>query len=308
MLDALTRGLPLDSSRDGYGVEERGVMVSYQAQSPALGLVLPSNSPGVHTLWLPVIPMQIGLVLKPGPQEPWTPYRMAAAFVEAGIPRRSDFDLSRRRRRGRGRAGHVHAEHDLRRHGHGRALQGQPARAGPRPGLQQDPAGRRRGRRLGKVSRPDGRQRLPQQRPRLHQLLGHLGLAAHREIAAALAERIGPVEVNAARRSQAGLAAFTVPGVARRSGSRSKPTCAKSGVEHMTGPVRPAAGRDGALRLSAADGRPLRFAAARRSPSKEYMFPFVTVVKCPQEKMLESIGPTLVCTAPSPRIRRSSGS
>ena len=51
------------------------------------GLVLPSNSPGVHTLWLPVIPLQIGLVLKPGPQEPWTPYRMAAAFIQAGIPR-----------------------------------------------------------------------------------------------------------------------------------------------------------------------------------------------------------------------------
>ncbi len=48
--------------------------------------MLPSNSPGVHTLWLPVIPMQIGLVLKPGPQEPWTPYRMAAAFSQAGIP------------------------------------------------------------------------------------------------------------------------------------------------------------------------------------------------------------------------------
>jgi acyl-CoA reductase-like NAD-dependent aldehyde dehydrogenase len=30
---------------------------------------------------------------------------------------------------------------------------------------------------------------------------------------------------------------------------------------------------------------------------KEYMFPFVTVVKCPQEKMLEKIGPTLVCSA-----------
>jgi hypothetical protein len=35
---------------------------------------------------MPVIPMQIGLVLKPGPQEPWTPYRMAAAFTAAGIP------------------------------------------------------------------------------------------------------------------------------------------------------------------------------------------------------------------------------
>ena len=31
--------------------------------------------------------MQIGLVLKPGPQEPWTPYRMAEAFFQAGIPR-----------------------------------------------------------------------------------------------------------------------------------------------------------------------------------------------------------------------------
>ena len=61
--------------------------ISYQAQSPVLGLVLPSNSPGVHTLWMPIIPLQIGLVLKPGPQEPWTPYRMAAAFFEAGIPR-----------------------------------------------------------------------------------------------------------------------------------------------------------------------------------------------------------------------------
>ena len=30
--------------------------------------------------------MQIGLVLKPGPQEPWTPYRMGEAFVQAGFP------------------------------------------------------------------------------------------------------------------------------------------------------------------------------------------------------------------------------
>ena len=27
------------------------------------------------------------------------------------------------------------------------------------------------------------------------------------------------------------------------------------------------------------------------------MFPFATVVECPQEKMLEAIGPTLVCSA-----------
>jgi hypothetical protein len=27
------------------------------------------------------------------------------------------------------------------------------------------------------------------------------------------------------------------------------------------------------------------------------MFPFATVVQCPQEKMIEAIGPTLVCSA-----------
>src|SRR5260370_34540524 len=30
---------------------------------------------------------------------------------------------------------------------------------------------------------------------------------------------------------------------------------------------------------------------------KEFMFPFCTVVQCPQNEMLEKIGPTLVCTA-----------
>jgi hypothetical protein len=30
---------------------------------------------------------------------------------------------------------------------------------------------------------------------------------------------------------------------------------------------------------------------------KEYMFPFATVVECPQEQMLAKIGPTLVCSA-----------
>ena len=63
--------------------------LSYQVQSPVVGLVLPSNSPGVHTLWLPIIPLQVGLVLKPGPQEPWTPYRMTQAFIQAGVPKQA---------------------------------------------------------------------------------------------------------------------------------------------------------------------------------------------------------------------------
>ena len=72
ILECLTRGLPMDILSRGYGIEDRGVVVSFQAQTPILGAVLPSNSPGVHTLWLPVIPLQMGLVLKPGSSEPWT--------------------------------------------------------------------------------------------------------------------------------------------------------------------------------------------------------------------------------------------
>ena len=86
ILASLTRHLDPGILARGYG-EEAGVMRSYQATTSVLGIVLPSNSPGVHSLWLPIIPLQIGLVLKPGPQEPWTPWRMTQAFFEAGVPR-----------------------------------------------------------------------------------------------------------------------------------------------------------------------------------------------------------------------------
>ena len=39
---------------------------------------------------------------------------------------------------------------------------------------------------------------------------------------------------------------------------------------------------------------PLNESPAAAIASKEYMFPFVTVVECPESKMLGAIGPTLV--------------
>ena len=103
ILECLTRGLDLENLSRGFGEEGRGVVVSYQAQSPVLAAVLPSNSPGVHTLWLPVVALQMGLVLKPGPQEPWTPYRIFAAFTQAGVPREA-FALYAR---------HLHGPHSV---------------------------------------------------------------------------------------------------------------------------------------------------------------------------------------------------
>ena len=69
--------------------------MSHQATTPALGIVLPSNSPGVHGLWLPVLALQVGLILKPGSSGALDAVAHDAGdVIEAGIPKRSDLDLS----------------------------------------------------------------------------------------------------------------------------------------------------------------------------------------------------------------------
>jgi acyl-CoA reductase-like NAD-dependent aldehyde dehydrogenase len=85
VLRGLTRGLDLSILDRGHG-EHAGHAISYYPRTQALGVVLPSNSPGVHSLWLPAIPLKTPLVLKPGSAEPWTPFRLIQAFIRAGVP------------------------------------------------------------------------------------------------------------------------------------------------------------------------------------------------------------------------------
>ena len=85
VLGGLTRGLDLSILDSGWGVQD-GRSLSYLCQTRALGAVLPSNSPGVHSLWLPSIPLKVPVVLKPGSDEPWTPFRVVQAFIAAGCP------------------------------------------------------------------------------------------------------------------------------------------------------------------------------------------------------------------------------
>ena len=85
VLNGLTRGLaPLVIDR-GYG-EQSGAAVSYYPTTNALGLVMPSNSPAVNSLWLPAIALKTPVIIKPGREEPWTPYRLIQAFIAAGAP------------------------------------------------------------------------------------------------------------------------------------------------------------------------------------------------------------------------------
>jgi acyl-CoA reductase-like NAD-dependent aldehyde dehydrogenase len=297
ILESLTRGLSFDVLATGKG-EERGVPISYQAQSPVLGLVLPSNSPGVHTLWLPIIPMQIGLVLKPGPQEPWTPYRMASAFVQAGIPAGSISIYP-----GGGDVGAAVLDACAK----SLVFGGQPTvdryRGNPRvqahgPGFSKILLGDDQVDRweqyldvmVDSVFLNSGRS-----------CINTSGIWASRhtrEIAQAVAERLAAVRPLPPEHPDASLAAFTVPGVAEAISNAIDADLQAPGVTDVTAGLRDTArlikaGKADYLLPTVVHATSPEFAVA----GKEYMFPFVTVVECPEAKMLEAIGPTLVCSA-----------
>lgn len=295
ILDCLTRGLPLDVLTRGWGIEDRGVVVSYQCQSPVLGAVLPSNSPGVHTLWLPAIPLQLGLVLKPGPQEPWTPYRMMAAFIEAGIPPEA-FCMY---------PGEAEP---------GAALLESCERAmifGGTPTVERyhgNPKVQAHGPGFSKILLADDvvddwEQYVDLMAESIYINSGRgcincSGVWASRhtkEIAAALAERIGPIEAKPPSDPEAGLAAFTVPGMAAAVWGMIESDLKEDGVTHLTEQH----GERLVEQERCAYLRPMIVhceSPDNEIAKKEYMFPFSTVVECPEDQMLARIGPTLVGT------------
>ena len=297
ILLSLTRGLDPTILSRGYG-EEDGVMRSYQATTPVLGMVLPSNSPGVHSLWLPIIPLQIGLVLKPGPQEPWTPWRMTQAFFEAGVPREAISVYP-----GLGPVGAAVLNHCPRSLIFGGAATVE--QYAGNPSVQVHGPG------FSKILVGDDI--VDDWEPHLDLMVDSVlvnsgrgcincsGIWASRntsEIATALAERLGAVRPLPPEDPEAALAAFTVPGQAKAISADIDGLVAEAGVEEVTAKFH-AEGRlveqehcdylrPTVLHCDSPD------AAAAKT---EYMFPFVTVVQCPQERMLESIGSTLVATA-----------
>jgi acyl-CoA reductase-like NAD-dependent aldehyde dehydrogenase len=295
ILDCLTRGLDLDILTRGWGVESRGVVVSYQAQSPVLAAVLPSNSPGVHTLWLPVIPLQLGLVLKPGPQEPWTPYRMVAAFIAAGVPREV-FSLYP----GEAAAGAAVLAACDRAMIFGGAATVERYHGNPRvqahgPGFTKILLGD------DIVDQWEDYVDLMAESIYINSGRGCINCSGiwasrhTREIAQALAERLGPIDVLPPDDPQAGLAAFTVPGMGKSVWQMIEQDLQEAGVSDLTSSYGP--------RLVEQEHcsylRPMIVhctSSERAIAKKEFMFPFATVVECPQDQMLRQIGPTLVCT------------
>jgi acyl-CoA reductase-like NAD-dependent aldehyde dehydrogenase len=306
ILDSLTRGLDLDILTRGYGVEPRGVPVSYQAQSPVLGMVLPSNSPGVHTLWLPIIPLQVGLVLKPGPQEPWTPYRMTAAFLQAGIPKQAIAIYP-----GLGDVGAAVLQHCPRSLIFGGTVTVEQYKGNPRvqahgPGFSKILLGD------DKVDQWEKYLDIMVDSVLINSGRGCIncsGIWASRhtkKIAEAIAAKMGPIQPLPPEDPKSALAAFTVPGQADAINKQIDEDVKEAGVTDMTAKF--------ATRLVKKERcdylRPTVIhcdSPDRAIAKKEYMFPFCTVVECPQEKMIANIGPTLVCSAitEDPKFQRA---
>lgn len=295
ILNCLTRGLDRDILSKGYGEEGRGVIVSYQAQTPILGAVLPNNSPGVHTLWLPAIPLQIGLALKPGSQEPWTPYRMVSAFIQAGVPAEA-FGL-------------YPGGHDA-----GGAIMTKTPRSmifGSAETVAQhagNPRVQAHGPGWSKILLGDDvvddwelyldlmvESVLSNSGRSCINCSGIWASRHTREIAQAIAEKIGPVDVLPPTDDNAQLAAFTMAAMATGTYAMVKQDLAESGVTDMTAEY----GDKLIEREHCAYLRPMVVHAdspQRAVAAKEYMFPFVSVVECPQAEMLRNIGSTLVGT------------
>lgn len=86
ILRGLTRGLDLTILDRGYGTQG-GAPVSFGCVTDNLAVILPSNSPAVNALWIPSLALGVPVILKPGREEPWTPWRIIEAMVKAGFPR-----------------------------------------------------------------------------------------------------------------------------------------------------------------------------------------------------------------------------
>jgi acyl-CoA reductase-like NAD-dependent aldehyde dehydrogenase len=298
ILTSLTRGLPFDVLASGHG-EERGVPISYQVQSPVVGLVLPSNSPGVHTLWLPIVPLQVGLVLKPGPQEPWTPYRMAEAFFQAGIPREAisiypgEADVGAAVLDSCGRTLIFGGTATVDRY------RGNPRVQAHGPGFSKILIGD------DLVDRWETFLDVMVDSVLLNSGRGCINCSGiwasrhTREIADAIARRLAAIAPLPPEHPDAALAAFTVPGVAQAISQSIDADVQAPGVTDVT-----ATYRDGQPRLVKGGRADYLLPTVLHCDSpdaaaakKEFMFPFVTVVECPEDRMLASIGPTLVCSA-----------
>lgn len=297
VLNGLTRGLDLAILDRGFG-EQFGTRLSFVPTASALGLVMPSNSPAVNSLWLPAIPLKIPVVLKPGREEPWTPARLIQSFVLAGCPAEA--------------FGFYPTDHE----GAGEILRscGRALIFGDQSTTQayaNNPAIQIHGPGWSKILiGEDQIERWPEFLDVMEASIADNGGRScinasaivvpryAREIADALARRLGPVLPTKSDDPAARLAGFANPKMADYIDAQITEGLATAGAEDVTATYR------GGPRKVTFDGGVYVLPSIVRCDSfahplanREFLCPYASVVEVPQREMLRQIGYTLACTA-----------
>ncbi len=297
VLNGLTRNLDLRILDRGFG-EAEGQALSFFPRADSLGVVLPSNSPGVHSLWVPAIALKIPLILKPGSAEPWTPYRIIQSMIRAGCPRQA-FSFYP--------TDHVGAGEILRRCGRGMIFGDTTSTDIWRGDSRIEIHG------PGYSKIVIGEDCIDEWEKYLDVIVASIADNGGRscvnasgvwvprradEIAEALAERLADVVPRDAEDEGAQLAPFADANVAARISEGIDRALMEPGARDVTSAYR----RDGRLRnwqnCSYLLPTIVRCEKIDHSlANREFLFPFASVVEVGQSKIPEALGPSLVVTA-----------
>jgi acyl-CoA reductase-like NAD-dependent aldehyde dehydrogenase len=297
ILNGLTRGLDLQVLDRGFS-EQFGTRLSFYPVGQSLGLVMPSNSPAVNSLWLAAIPLKIPVVIKPGREEPWTPYRLIQSFIAAGCPREAF---------GFYPTDHEGAGEILR--SCGRALIfGDKNSTAP---YANNPAIQIHGPGYSKILLGDDEiERWPEFIDVMVAAISDNGGRScinasaivvpkyATEIADALAQKLGPIVPLPATDENTRLSGFANPKMADFIEASIAEGLAVSGATDVT-----ARYRQGPRRVRFEGGTYLRptiiecDSFAHPLANREFLFPYASVVTVPQTEMLTRIGPSLAVTA-----------
>jgi acyl-CoA reductase-like NAD-dependent aldehyde dehydrogenase len=294
VLAGLTRNLDLKILDSGSG-DLNGQALSFFPRGRSLGVVLPSNSPGVHSLWIPAFALKTLLVLKPGSAEPWTPYRIVQALIRAGAPPEAFSYYP---------TDHAGAGEILRQSGRGMLF----GDIGSMKSWRDDPRIELHGPGYSKVV--IGEDQIGQWEKYLDVMVASIVENGGRscvnasgiwvpsraaEIAEALAERLARIAPRDAADADAQIAPFADGGVAQRIHDMIESEI--EGARDVTAAHR------GSGRLALFQGCSYLLPTIVRCPSpehplanREFLFPFASVVQVKQNQLPEVLGPTLVAT------------
>lgn len=297
VLNGLSRGLDLTILDKGVG-EQFGTKLSFFPTCSALGLVMPSNSPAVNSLWIPAISLKTPVVIKPGKEEPWTPYRLIQAFIAAGVPAEAfgfyptDHDGSATILNTCGRALIFGDKNTMAQYANNPAIQ----LHGP-----------------GWSKFVIGEDCIENWREYIDVIAGAISDNGGRscinasavvvpkyaaEIADALAQKLGPVQPTMPDDPNARLSGFANPKMADFIDAQIEEGLKTPGAVDVTAKYR-----NGSRKVTFEGGIYMRptivqcDSFAHPLANKEFLCPYASVVTCPQNEMLHKIGYTLACSA-----------